>query len=265
MSHPDNLIKAYQKGFNLIGLANNHTRDCPCADNWENGALVSANHMKRLTEELKANWLWHGVGTEKTANIKTFDIKGGKIKVAFANIYMGGGDCSYICCQSDELIVLNSLRDADANLRILSIHSWNAETHKQLIETGVQFIKYYKGDIVFGNGPHSVEPVKIIESPITGKTGVMFESLGNFIHPSLKANSNHIIGRVLFDLDIIKLRQIQVIPIAVNRVTVSFNAIDPLTVPANFTWNKVGDSDWQSGFNTTIQGAYYNLVSANGH
>jgi poly-gamma-glutamate synthesis protein (capsule biosynthesis protein) len=93
----------------------------------------------------------------------------------------------------------------------------------------------------------------------------MFESLGNFIHPSLKANSNHIIGRVLFDLDIIKLRQIQVIPIAVNRVTVSFNAIDPLTVPANFTWNKVGDSDWQSGFNTTIQGAYYNLVSANGH
>ncbi len=258
MSHPDNVVKVHEKGFNLVGLANNHTRDCPKSDNGENGALVSAKYMEKLTEELQANWLWHGVGTQKTARVKTFDIKGRKIKVAFANIYMAQGDCTYVTCQTDELTVLRSLRDADADIRILAIHSWNTQTHKQLLNTGVKFIQYYNGDIVLG-GPHHVElELRIVES-LNDKKGVMFESLGNFIHPSLGSSNNHIIGRVLFDVDTLKLRQVQVIPIAVNRITVSFNSINPLSVPANLTWKKVDDSTWKSGINSRVRGAYSNI------
>jgi poly-gamma-glutamate synthesis protein (capsule biosynthesis protein) len=214
--------------------------------------------MERLTEELNANWLWHGVGTQKTARVQTFKIKGREIKVAFANIYMAQGDCTYVTCQTDELTVLRSLRDADADLRILSIHSWTKETQKQLLNTGVKFIKYYNGDIVFGHGPHHVEPVRVVES-LNGKKGVMFESLGNFIHPSLGSSNNHIIGRVLFDLDTLKLRQVQVVPIAVSRITVSFNSINPLSVPANLTWKNLEDSTWKSGVNSRVRGAYSNI------
>jgi len=258
ISHPDNMVKAYEKGFNIIGLANNHTRDCPSADNGENGALVSANYMEKLTEELNANWLWHGVGTQKTARVKTFNIKGREIKVAFANIYLADGDCTYVTCRADKLTVLRSLRDADADVRILSIHSWTGETQKELVNTGVKFIKYYNGDIVFGHGPHHVKPVRIVES-LNGKKGVLFESLGNFIHPSLGSSNDHIIGRVLFDLDTMKLRQVQIIPIAVNRITVSFNSINPLNVPANLSWQYVDDSTWESGVNSRVRGAYSNI------
>ncbi|NEP45141.1 MAG: CapA family protein, partial [Okeania sp. SIO2H7] len=194
----------------------------------------------------------------KTARVKTFEIKGRQIKVAFANIYLAGGDCTYVTCRTDKLTVLRSLRDADADLRILSMHSWTGETQKELINTGVEFIKYYNGDIVFGHGPHHVKPVRIVES-LNGKKGVMFESLGNFIHPSLGASSDHIIGRVLFDLDTLKLRQVQIIPIAVNRITVSFNAINPLNVPANLSWQYVDDPTWESGVNSRVRGAYSNI------
>ena len=258
MSHPDNVAKVYEKGFNIIGLANNHTRDCPRSENGENGALVSANYMEKLTEELQANWLWHGVGTQKTARVRTFEIKGRKIKVAFANIYLAGGDCTYVTCRSDKLTVLRSLRDADADLRILSMHSWTKQTQRELINTGVEFIKYYNGDIVFGHGPHHLKPVRVVES-LNGKKGVMFESLGNFIHPSLAASSDHIIGRVLFDLETMKLQQIQIIPIAVSRITVSFNSINPLKVPANLSWQYLDGPTWESGVNSRVRGAYSNI------
>ncbi|WP_181256626.1 CapA family protein [Merismopedia glauca] len=74
ISHPDNLIQAYQKGFNLIGLANNHARDCPQGDNKANGALVSSQHLEKLTQTIGGGWLWHGVGTQKLARVKTFNI-----------------------------------------------------------------------------------------------------------------------------------------------------------------------------------------------
>ena len=180
------------------------------------------------------------------------------MKVAFANIYMAGGDCTYVTCRTDELTVLRSLRDADADIRILSIHSWNSQTHRQLLNTGVKFLKHYNGDIVFGHGPHHVEPVRVVES-VTGKKGVLFESLGNFIHPSLRASSDHIIGRVLFDLETLELRQVQVIPIALDRVNASFYAINPMNVPANLSWKYVDDSAWRSGVNSRARGAYSNI------
>ncbi len=88
VSHPDNLKKAYWR----IGLANNHSWDCPVGENSAYGATESARHMERLTDEIDADWIWHGVGGQqkKAAQVKTMTVKGKEIKVAFASLYLGG-------------------------------------------------------------------------------------------------------------------------------------------------------------------------------
>ncbi len=259
ISHPDNMVQLYQRGFNLIGLANNHTRDCPNAEEGVDGANASAHHMERLTTEVGADWLWHGVGTEKTATVKEMTVKGKTIRVAFASLYLAQGDCTYVTCLKDELTALRSLRDAEADIRILAMHSWTDATQKQLVNIGVNFIRNFDGDIVFGHGPHRWKPVPIVESP-RGKRGVLFESLGNFIHPSLIASSQHLIGRVLFDLDTLELRQVQIIPMAVNRVYVNFGGTpNPTSLPANLTWKYTRDKTWQSGVNSQAKAAYSNI------
>lgn len=259
VSHPDNLIEVYRRGFNLIGLANNHTRDCLAGENGIDGALMSARHMERLERELSGPWLWHGVGTQKVARVKTFNVKGRQVRVAFASWYIGGGDCTYVTCVTDEETVLRSLRDANADIRILAIHSWNAATQMDLVNTGVRFIRYFNGDIVFGHGPHTLKPVRIVESA-SGKRGVMFESLGDFIHPYLSGGPDNIIGRVLFDIDTLELRQVQVIPIATDGVYASFGgAYSPNQVPANVNWRVVNDATWRSGVSAEAWGGYANI------
>ena len=259
MSDPQNLVELHKRQFNLIGLANNHTRDCPDAEGGVDGAHASALHMTRLSQELGANWLWHGVGTDKVAAVNTLMLKGKPVKVAFASLYIAGGDCTYVTCETDTLTVLRSLRDADADLRILAMHSWTDETQAQLVDIGVNFLRNFDGDIVFGHGPHIWKPVRVVESARgDGKRGVMFESLGNFIHPALVPGSQHLIGRALFDLETLKLRQVQVIPIAVSRINVSFGG-SAAGLPANLTWQETRDPAWQSGVSPNISAAYANI------
>lgn len=261
MSHPDNLWELYQRGFNLIGLANNHTRDCPQAEEGVKGEVATARHMERIGQETGAEWLWHGVGTRKAAVVQTISAKGRPVRVAFASLYLNGGDCAHVTCRTDELVVLRSLRDAAADLRILSLHSWTPETQqKELVNMGVKFIQHFDGDIVFGHGHyHQWAPVRVVQSA-RGKRGVLFESLGNFIHPSLRPRANQMIGRVLFDLDTLKLRQVQAIPIAVNRLTVSFRgATNPQTLPANLAWSVTNAPQWQSEVSPHIKAVYANI------
>ena len=264
VSHPDNLVEGYRRGFNLIGLANNHSWDCPIGENGTHGALVSSLHMQQLSRQISANWLWHGVGQanqKAKAAVKTMNIKGKSIKIAFASLYLGGA-CSYISCISDKNAVLQSLRDANADIRILSIHSWNSSTQQQLVNTGRDFIRNYKGDIVFGHGPHVWKPVTIVQSK-SGKKGVMFESLGNFIHPNLAAKRKDMIGRVLFDLQTLELRQIQAIPLKVNAAVANFKgAPNPQYIPTrNFNWRVISTPSWRSGISSPVRGVYYNLDS----
>lgn len=259
MSHPDNLVEAYKRGFNLIGLANNHSWDCPSAANRKNGALASAQEMQRLTQTIGANWLWHGVGQRKNvAKVKTIMVDERPVKVAFASLYMGGA-CTYITCVSDKNAVLKSLRDTNADIRILAMHSWNPATQRQLVGVGKDFIRNYNGDIVFGHGPHVWAPVQIVPKA-NGKKGVMFESLGNFIHPSLAAKRKDIIGRVLLDLDTLEIRQVQVIPMKVDAANASFNgALSPTSVPTRgFSWTPINNAEWKSNV-PGVRGAFYNL------
>lgn len=65
---------------------------------------------------------------------------------------------------------------------------------------------------MFQHGPHTWAGVKVISKPGGGK-GVAFHGLGNFLHPGCKENPDNLIGRALFDVKTLKLKQVQVIPV----------------------------------------------------
>lgn len=262
VSHPNNILTAYERGFNLISLANNHSWDCPRGENGLDGALMSASYMINLTRSLNARWLWHGVGKPPGKNlavVKNMTIKGRNVRVAFASLYLGGA-CHNITCISDQGAILRSLRDASADIRILSLHSWNNQTQQELVNLGHTFIRQYNGDIVFGHGPHQWHPVTIVDKP-SGTQGVIFESLGNFIHPNLRPRGQDMIGRVLMDANTFEIKQIQAIPLRVTSGIVSFNnSPNPRHIPSkNFTWRPINDSQWAKEISPHIQGVYVNL------
>jgi poly-gamma-glutamate synthesis protein (capsule biosynthesis protein) len=259
VSHPQNLLDARFWGFNLVGLANNHSQDCVVAPDSIKGARMSARQMGRVERRLPPNWLWHGVGKQKGVRVWTFAFGDRSVRVAFASLYMANKRCPYVTCGADRQTVLRSMELAQADLRILSLHSWNEATQRQLVRTGTDFLRHHKGDIVFGHGPHEWRDVTIVESP-SGERGVLFQSLGNFLHPELSAQRENIIGRVLLDQETLRVRQVQAVSIATDGLTGSFAGAPPPTqVPTNRSWTAVGDSTWRSGGSPFAQGAYFNL------
>jgi hypothetical protein len=259
ISDPQNLLDARLRGFNLVGLANNHSQDCASAPDSVNGARRSAEWMRALRQGLSVDWLWHGVGKQDVVRVRTLALGDRAVRVAFASLYMANKQCPHVACGAARDAVLRSMQIARADLRILSLHSWNAATQRHLVQTGKTFLQDYGGDIVFGHGPHVWRDVRIVESP-SGEPGVLFQSLGNFLHPELAAQRKNLIGRVLLDRQTLRVRQVQAISVAADGATASFaDAPPPTRVPSNRDWTAVDDSTWRSGTSPYVQGAYFNL------
>ncbi len=192
------------------------------------------------------DWLTAGVaGTGEDdsarAQVRTFSIKGRDVRVAFGSLYTGRPDCPRAACKGDATALFESMRDAAADLRILSLHSMAAADQDELVRMGIRFVAEYGGDVVFGHGPHVWKPVRVVRKEDGGK-GVVFESLGNFIHPALGAQSKNYIGRALFDPDTLALRQVQVIPVSNAGAEVRFSNADAMNLPSNLRWTRLEGS-----------------------
>jgi hypothetical protein len=248
VSRIENLSQAYAKGFNLVGLSNNHTRDCSVSQSTEDGVGMSLRFLKPLDASL--TWAWHGIASSRTTKtapaVRTFRVKGRDVRVAFASIYNGRADCPTATCANDETAVLTGLRDASADLRILTIHSQGSQGG--LVDMGLRFLKDFNGDVVFGHGPHVQQPVRVVKKK-DGRRGVLFESLGNFIHPGLGSQANNHIGRVLVDASSLSIKQVQVIPVSTSGETARLTGSLAALPKANVTWTR------QSG----IKGAFANV------
>ncbi len=244
VSRPENLVQVHDRGFQLIALSNNHTRDCHgSSETTERGEAASPSMTAKNIEALGArDWLWAGVSSSADASdhsrarVRTFRVKGRDVRVAFASTYMGRPSCPRASCGGDRRALLESLRDAQADLRILAIHSMAAADQDELVRLGIQFVTHYNGDVVFGHGPHVWKPVRVVRKSGGESTGVVFESLGNFLHPALAAQSKNFIGRALFDVSTLKLRQVQVLPVANAGRDVRWSNADATTLQANLRW-----------------------------
>lgn len=242
VSRPENLVQASERGFDLVGLSNNHTRDCHGSpESSVRGEAASTDMTARAIEALgERDWLWAGVaGTRDDdsgrARVRTFTIKGRAVRVAFGSLYTGRADCPRAACKGDARALFQSMKDAAADLRVLAMHSMAAADQDELVKLGIEFVERYGGDVVFGHGPHVWKPVRVVRKS-GGGTGVVFESLGNFLHPSLGAQSKNYIGRALFDRDTLKLRQVQVLPVANSGQDVRWSSADGASVEANLRW-----------------------------
>lgn len=243
VSRPESLVQAFDKGFNLVALSNNHTRDCHGSpEATQRGEAASPEMTAKAIEALgERDWIYAGVSSTRDASdhsrarVRTFRVKGRDVRVAFGSMYTGRPSCPRASCKGDKTALLESLRDAQADLRILAIHSMAAADQDELVRTGIDFVKKYGGDVVFGHGPHVWKPVRVVRKD-SGGTGVVFESLGNFIHPSLGAQSKNFIGRALFDPANMKLRQVQVLPISNAGREVRWSSVDGADLQANLRW-----------------------------
>ena len=247
VSRTDNLVQANDRGFNLIGLSNNHARDClASADTSLTGEVASAAMSAKNVEDVGDRpWLLAGIASSAhqddfaKARVRTFVVKGHPIRVAFGSMYMGRAQCPRAACSGDKRTLFESMRDAQADIRILSLHSMGPADQDEAVRTGVEFVKSYDGDIVFGEGPHVWKPVRVVRKGASfgGGTGVVFESLGNFLHPSLGAQAKNFIGRALYDLRTMKLRQVQVLPVANAGRDVKWSSVDGGALQANLKWS----------------------------
>ena len=247
VSRTENLVQASERGFNLIGLSNNHARDClASADTSLQGEVASAAMTAKNIEGLgDRDWLWAGISTSAhdsdfaRARVRTFTVKGRAVRVAFGSMYMGRAECPRAACSGDKRALFESMRDAQADIRILSLHSMGPTDQDEAVRTGIEFVKSYGGDVVYGEGPHVWKPVRVVRKSATfgGGTGVVFESLGNFLHPSLGAQAKNFIGRALFDLRSLKLRQVQVLPVANAGHDVKWStSTDGAQLQSNLRW-----------------------------
>ncbi|AKV00829.1 hypothetical protein AKJ09_07492 [Labilithrix luteola] len=246
VSRPENLGQLEERGFNLIGLSNNHTRDCYAStDTALRGEDASPDMTARSIEKLgDVGFLWAGVSSSADADdldkarVRTFNIKGRNVRVAFGSLYMGRPKCPRATCSGDRRALFESLRDADADVRILALHSMAAADQDELVRAGVEFVKSYGGDVVFGSGPHVWKPVRVVRknASFRGGTGVVFESLGNFLHPSLGAQTKNFIGRALYDLETKTLRQVQVLPVANAGRDVRWSSVNGGSLESNLRW-----------------------------
>ncbi|MDB4943062.1 MAG: hypothetical protein JWP97_2596 [Labilithrix sp.] len=240
LSRPGNLQQVYDRGVNLLGFSNNHSRDCSNGGGEETSSRMTVPALDAMSDNA---WIWAGITTreaDKTkAKVRTFRIKGKDVRVAFADIYTGRASCPLATCQADTKAVLESLRDAAADLRVLALHSQDSQP--ALVKTGTDFIAKYNGDVVFGHGPHVWKPVRIVRKA-SGGTGAFFESLGNFLHPGCAAQTKNFIGRALFDVSsgAPTLKQVQLVPVTNTGVDVKLSPVSGTQVPANLTFSSTG-------------------------
>jgi len=246
VSRPENLTQAYERGFNLIGLSNNHTRDCHGSEETsKTGEAASPDMTEKAIASVAGDksWLTAGIGeASNKAVVRTFTVKGKQVRVAFGSLYTGRPDCPAAACSGDADSLFASLRDAQADVRILAMHSMAAADQDTLVKKGIDFVERYNGDVVFGHGPHVWKPVRVVKKSNGSGKGVIFESLGNFIHPSLGAQSKNFIGRALFDLESKKLKQVQILPIANTGGAVTWSSSSASSIESNLRWTKLPES-----------------------
>ncbi len=200
-SAPDEIADAlYDAGFRVIGTANNH-----CIDRGLDGLIRTATIFREkgftvigtrpdtlspmdTIEDLNGikvgflNYTFETIGTESNKTINGIYLpKGGEDLVCSFNPYR---EDAYQRDLAAILARVNQLRSDGAEFICLSVHwgeeyntksvPWQRNVAQDLADGGV--------DLIVGHHPHVLEEAEVLTSSVTGKSTLVFYSLGNFLH-----------------------------------------------------------------------------------
>ena len=192
MSPTNDLRDAINHGFNVIGLANNHSYDCLRSPEGE-GPLQTYNNVKAIQSKLgPKRFVFSGIykSFNEEGQQKWLKASNKGIPIIFASAYVGGNasHCQHILCTYDLEQLKNKFKDKKA-LRVLALHSWNKSTHAKLKQILRSWTRQGLVDLAIGSGPHIAESIEIV--PTKDGNKILATSLGNFIHPSLAPQPNN--------------------------------------------------------------------------
>lgn len=210
---PSSLRELIGNNYNILSLANNHTRDCMKGKAFSKsetkyGPLMSLEVLRAVEKE-NFNFIYNGVFDSKnTKGVTTKKIltkSNEEVSVGFLSLSILSWDIpnSHSINYSRE----NPLKEidhylqrfTDQDIKILSIHTQDSSGHykregkafKLLKKIGEIFIKKYNGDVVFGHGPHTWGGVKVLNKKNKAGKGIILTSLGNYIHQGLRRNTEN--------------------------------------------------------------------------
>ncbi len=180
-SHPNALRHLMDIGFNLFSLANNHSYN-----HGFGGLDETLNSMEEFERE--SRYVTHaGIERRRSDFERAKIMRAGPHTIAFASIGITNdafratasrtGVLSYRN-ESDYDLVLKSLREASADLKILSIHAgieMKTSTEPDLRKRFERALSEGDVDLVLGHHPHVVRPVALIDGR------AVFYSLGNYL------------------------------------------------------------------------------------
>jgi hypothetical protein len=204
LTRPEELVDAVAIGFNIVGLANNHSYDCLRSPEG-NGPLQSYDHVARLKQDLQrrgVSALFSGVfqSSDSESPALTMQVGKGQVPVRFLSAYVGGDaqHCRQIVCDKAIERYAGSMA-SHAGLRILALHSWDPSSHQRLKAILRSWLSRGLVDVAIGSGPHVAEAVAVVKTP--RGSGVLATSLGNFIHPSLSSQPNNVVLQTTWSFD----------------------------------------------------------------
>lgn len=192
LSPTKDLSDAISHGFNMIGLANNHSYDCLRSPEG-NGPMQTFNNVKAIESKIEPKrFVFSGIykSFKEEGQQKWLKASNMGIPIIFASAYVGGNasHCKHILCTSDFEQLKDKFKNKKA-LRVLALHSWNNSSHAQLKQILRNWTSQGLVDLAIGSGPHVAETIEIV--PTQDGNKVLATSLGNFIHPSLAPQSNN--------------------------------------------------------------------------
>jgi poly-gamma-glutamate synthesis protein (capsule biosynthesis protein) len=204
LTHPEELADAVSTGFNLVGLANNHTYDCLRSPEGL-GPLQTYSHVARLRQDLASLGqlaLFSGVflSAESEAPTSLMSVANGKVPVRFLSAYVGGdaSHCRQMLCDNSIERYSTSMA-SQPGLRIMALHSWDSSSHQRLKAILRSWLSRGLIDVAIGSGPHVAESVVVIQTP--RGLGILATSLGNFIHPGLSLQPNNVVLKTIWSFD----------------------------------------------------------------
>lgn len=183
-------------GCNLISLANNHAND---------RGQAGIDGTREIWDSLNPLGVAGSNRSQSEQNrIAYFEIQGVKFAfVAYSEISNNNSLTPYGLNLFNENLVKTQLREAksSADIVIVSAH-WGTEYSPDINANQKKWAKSFAdngADVVFGTGPHVLEPVQKLPKSGGGET-IVFYSLGNFLSTQLDTES--LIGGVaIIDID----------------------------------------------------------------